>query len=173
MPVPLPFPTITGVWEWRIARIGGEGEDRRHINNLYGPVQYSYDMAARYPPCAPYNRKYHSSNPKQSPKAHVYVCIKNEAGESWDINEANSLSFVYLYSKKSFPSSKNNQRAKCGAVGQDMVGCRVSWVGCNADCSGTCITARANTGLSFCALNLFREERPTHLPRRHFLLGVE
>jgi hypothetical protein len=29
---PLPFPTITGVWEWRI---GGEGEDRRHIISSY------------------------------------------------------------------------------------------------------------------------------------------
>ena len=31
LPVPLPFPTITGVREWRI---GGEGEDRGHINML-------------------------------------------------------------------------------------------------------------------------------------------
>jgi hypothetical protein len=30
LPVPLPFPTITGVWKWRI--VGG-GEDRRHIIN--------------------------------------------------------------------------------------------------------------------------------------------
>jgi hypothetical protein len=29
LPVPLPFPTVTGVWKWRI--VGG-GEDRRHIN---------------------------------------------------------------------------------------------------------------------------------------------
>jgi hypothetical protein len=28
LPVPLPFPAITGVWKWRI--VGGE--ERRHIN---------------------------------------------------------------------------------------------------------------------------------------------
>jgi hypothetical protein len=41
LPVPLPFPTITGVREWRI---GGEGEERReyqHTCLLFYPTASS------------------------------------------------------------------------------------------------------------------------------------
>jgi hypothetical protein len=76
---PLPFPTITGLWEWRI---GEEGEDRRHIN-MYGTVQYTVPGTVLiqqnpYPGIAHYTAR----NTMQFKKYHININIIQQDSKS-------------------------------------------------------------------------------------------